>query len=141
MLNLLIRYAIAGGTVLFLASLPLGKFEIAAKLRRVSGALFVLAFAPYLFVDLVRALPHQGSETVSARISLPSIPALELIGAFAVMTPLAYAVLAFRKRLLTPPKDAHREFARLRASGKVPVETDGHSGEASSLFDPEDEER
>ena len=50
MLNLLIRYAIAGACVLFMVSLPLGKMEVAGRLRRTSGALMLLAFAPYVFV-------------------------------------------------------------------------------------------
>src|SRR2546423_11561017 len=121
MLNVLICYAIAGGTILFLVSLPLGKLEIASNLRRISGALFLLAFAPYLFCDLVRALPQGGPHGVApggGSILGPSI--LEIIGALALMTPVAYAVLALRHRIHNAPKDAWSEFRHVRSSGKQP---------------------
>ncbi len=46
MLNLLISYANAGACVLFMVSLPLGKMEVGGRLRQMSGALLLLAFAP-----------------------------------------------------------------------------------------------
>lgn len=140
MLNLLIRYALAAGTILFLVSLPLGKFEIASKLRHMSGALFILAFAPYLFCDLVRALPQGGPHGVTPSISIGGPSILEIIGALALMTPVAYAILALRHRIHSAPKDAWSEFRHARSSGKQPVERNTGAATGPSLFDAEDEE-
>jgi hypothetical protein len=79
MLNLLISYAIAGACVLFMVSLPLGKMEVAGRLRRMSGALMLLAFAPYVFVDLVRALAHGSPHVAGASSSMTGGGLLQVV--------------------------------------------------------------
>jgi hypothetical protein len=139
MLNLLISYAIAGACVLFMVSLPLGKMEVAGRLRRMSGALMLLAFAPYVFVDLVRALAHDSPHVVSPRGSLTGGGFLQVVGALALLAPIAYLILLVRKRLTMSPKDREGEWKHVRSSGKRPVERDRHGDQAPSLFDDEEE--
>ena len=143
MLNLLIRYAIAGACVLFMVSLPLGKSELAGRLRRMSGALFLVAFAPYVFFDLVRALPHDSPHFVApgpVGISVPGGGLLAMIGVLALLAPVAYLILLVRKRLTAGPKDAWSEWRHVRSSGKRPVERDRHAAGAPSLFGDDEEE-
>jgi hypothetical protein len=139
MLNLLICYAIAGACVLFMVSLPLGKMEVAGRLRRMSGALMLLAFAPYVFVDLVRALAHSGPHVVAPRGSMTGGRFLQVVGALALLAPVAYLILLVRKRLTMSPKDREGEWKHVRSSGKRPVEHDRHGDHAPSLFDDEEE--
>ncbi|HEV7764009.1 MAG TPA: hypothetical protein VGQ76_03305 [Thermoanaerobaculia bacterium] len=142
MLNLLTRYAIAGACVLFMVSLPLGKSEVATRLRRMSGALMLVAFAPYVFFDLVRALaqdlPHSVS-TSTRRVGVTGRNALELIGALTLLAPIAYLILLVRKRFRTSSKDRESEWRHARSSGKQPVEHDRHGGHEPSLFEEEKE--
>src|SRR5229473_1865491 len=70
--------------VLFMVSLPLGKMEVAGRLRRMSGALMLLAFAPYVFVDLVRALAHDSPHVVVPGGSITGGGFLQLVGALAL---------------------------------------------------------
>jgi hypothetical protein len=142
MLNLLIRYAIAGACVLFMVSLPLGKAEVASRLRRMSGAFILVAFAPYVFFDLVRALPQDSPHLVAPAapgVSMTGGGALEMVGALALLAPVAYVILLVRKRLTTTAKGARSEWTHVRSSGKRPVEHDRQGGHEPSLFD-EDEE-
>lgn len=141
MINLLTRYAIAGACVLFMVSLPLGKTEVAARLRRMSGALILAAFAPYVFSDLVRALAHDLPHLASAsRVGIGGVNVLELIGVLALLAPVAYLILVVRKRFATSSKDRESEWRHTRNSGKQPVEQDRHGGhDAPSLFDEEEE--
>jgi len=138
MLNLLISYAIAGACVLFMVSLPLGKMEMAGRLRRISGALMLLAFAPYVFVDLVRALAHDIGAPPSGSITGGGF--LQVVGALALLAPVAYLILVFRKRLTNHAKDRDGEWKQVRSSGKRPVEHERHEANAPSLFDEEEEE-
>ena len=139
MLNLLISYAIAGACVLFMMSLPLGKMEVAGRLRRMSGALMLLAFAPYVFVDLVRGLAHDSPHVVAPKGSMTGGGLLQVVGALALLAPIAYLILLVRKRLTMSPKDTESEWKHLRSSGKRPVEHDRHAERAPSLFDDEEE--
>ena len=139
MLNLLISYAIAGACVLFMVSLPLGKMEVAGRLRRMSGALMLLAFAPYVFVDLVRALAHDSPHVVASGGSRSGGGLLQVVGALALLAPIAYLILLVRKRLTTSPKDREGEWKQVRSSGKRPVEHDRHDDHTPSLFDDEEE--
>lgn len=135
MINLLVSWSLCAACVVFLVSLPLSHSEAGAKLRRVALAFLLLAFAPYLFVDLLRSFPTFGLP----RFDVPGAGIFELIGVLAVVAPLAYAVLALRRRLAHPSRDA--QHARLRRSGKTPVGADrGHiHDEQRSLFDEESE--
>jgi hypothetical protein len=139
MLNLLICYAIAGACVLFMVSLPLGKMEVAGRLRRMSGALMLLALAPYVFVDLVRALAHDSPHVVAPGGSMSGGGLLQVLGALALLAPVAYLILLVRKRLTTGSKDMDAEWKHVRSSGKRPVEHDRHEERAPSLFDDEEE--
>lgn len=139
MLNLLICYAIAGACVLFMVSLPLGKMEVASRLRRMSGALMLLAFAPYVFVDLVRALAHDSPHVVAPRGSMTGGGLLQVVGALALLAPIAYLILLVRKRLTMSPKDKESGWKHVRSSGKRPVEHDRPEERAPSLFDDEEE--
>ncbi len=139
MLNLLICYAIAGACVLFMVSLPLGKMEVGGRLRRMSGALLLVAFAPYVFVDLVRALAHDSPHLVTPGGSMAGGGLLQVVGALALLAPIAYLILLVRKRLTTSPKDRESEWRQVRSSGKRPVERDRHGESAPSLFDDEEE--
>ena len=139
MLNLLICYAIAGACVLFMVSLPLGKMEVASRLRRISGALMLLAFAPYVFVDLVRALAHDSPHVGAPGGSISGGGFLQVVGALALLAPIAYLILLVRKRLTKSPKDREGEWKQVRSSGKRPVEHDRHGDRAPSLFDDEEE--
>jgi predicted permease len=100
-------------------------------MRRVAGALFLLAFLPSLFFGIITAPPHQGS---GAPLSSPA-NALAMIGGLVVLSVIAYGVLAIRKRLKRSPKDAWGEFVGLRSSGKRPVGTDPRTSHTGSLFD------
>jgi hypothetical protein len=139
MLNLLIRYAIAGACVLFMVSLPLSKMEVAGRLRRMSGALILLAFAPYVFVDLARALGRDSWHAAPAAGAMTCGAMLQVVGALALLTLLPYLILLFRKGLTMSPKNREDEWKHLRSSGKRPVEHDRHEERASSLFDDEGE--
>jgi hypothetical protein len=140
MLNLLICYAIAGACVLFMVSLPLGKMEVASRLRRMSGALMLVAFAPYVFIDLVRALAHDSPHVVAPGGAINGGGFLQVVGALALLAPVAYLILVVRKRLTSHAKDRDSEWKQVRSSGKRPVEHDRrHEDNAPSLFDEEEE--
>jgi len=135
MVNLLVSWSLAAACIVFLVSLPLSHSEAGGKLRRVALAFLLLAFAPYLFVDLVRSFPTFGRQP----FGIPGAGIFELIGVLAVVAPLAYGALALRRRLAHPSRDSHH--ARLRRSGKVPVGAErdhAHDGQFS-LFDEESE--
>jgi len=139
MLNLLISYALAGACVLFLVSLPLGKMEAAGRLRRISGALLLSAFAPYVFIDLVRALAHDVPHVAAPAGSMAGGGLLLVVGALAFLAPIAYLILLVRKRLTTSAKGRDSEWKHVRSSGKRPVEHDRHGDHAPSLFDDDEE--
>lgn len=133
MIALLFQYAIATGCLLFVVSLPLGKLPIASTLRRAAGALFLLALLPSLFFGLLaQSLPSSGNGAGTA--PLHGFDLLRGVLGLLVLSALAYAILAIRKRLRTTSKDAWSEFVSLRSSGKRPAGTDPH-GPHSSLFD------
>jgi len=137
MLNLLISYAIAGACVLFLVSLPLGKMEVAGRLRRWSGALILLAFAPYVFFDLVCALAHGSPHVVGSGGSMTGGGFLKVVGALALLAPVAYLVLQVRKRLRTGTRDG--DWKQVRSSGKRPVERERPHEHESLLFEDDEE--
>jgi hypothetical protein len=122
-----------------MVSLPLGKMEVAGRLRRMSGALMLLAFAPYVFVDLVRALAHDAPHVVAPGGSMTGSGFLQVVGALALLAPVAYLVLVLRKRLTMSAKDRESEWKQVRSSGKRPVEHDRHGERAPLLFDDEEE--
>jgi hypothetical protein len=129
MLSVLIHYSIALACLLFVVSLPIAKLPIAGTLRRIAGALFLIAFLPSLFFGLIT--PSQGSGAAPSSSANP----LATIGGFVVLSVIAYAILVIRKRLKRSPKDAWSEFVGLRSSGKRPVGTDPRTSHTSSLFD------
>jgi hypothetical protein len=135
MINLLVGWSLSAACIVFLVSLPLSHSETGGKLRRVALAFLLLAFAPYLFIDLLRSFPTFGVP----QFAIPGAGFFELIGMLAVVAPLAYVALALRRRLAHPSRDAHH--ARMRPSGKVPVGTgrDHVHDEQHSLFDEETE--
>jgi hypothetical protein len=129
MLSVLVEYSIAVACLLFVVSLPIAKLPIAGTMRRIAGALFLLAILPSLFFGLIT--PSQGS---GAAPSSPTNP-LAMIGGLVVLSVTAYVILAIRKRLKKSPKDAWSEFVGLRSSGKRPVGSDPRTSHTSSLFD------
>jgi hypothetical protein len=129
MLSVLIEYSIAVACLLFVVSLPIAKLPIAKTMRRIAGALLLLAFLPSLFFGLIT--PAQGSGAAPNSAANP----LAMIGGFVVLSVVAYVILAIRKRLKKSPKDAWSEFVGLRSSGKRPVGTDPRTSHTSSLFD------
>ena len=100
----------------------------------------LLAFAPYVFVDLVRALAHGAPHGVAPRGSMTGGGLLQVVGALALLAPIAYLILLVRKRLTMSPKDKESEWKHLRSSGKRPVERERHSDHAPSLFDDDEKE-
>jgi hypothetical protein len=138
MLQLLIRYAIAAACVLFMVSLPIGKWESGAALRRWSAVLLLAAFAPYVFTDIVRAL-SEGSprRTYVATPMISAAGVLEVIGVCAVLAPVAYLVLVLRKHFAHGSKEEAHKWSHVRSSGKRPVE----HGDAphAPLFDDDEE--
>jgi hypothetical protein len=137
MLNLLISYSIAGACVLFMVSLPLGKMEVAGRLRRWSGALLLLAFAPYVFVDLVCALGRNSPHVAAPGGSMTGGGFLQVVGALALVAPAAYLFLVVRKRLRAGPRDG--DWKQVRSSGKRPVERDRPNEHESLLFEDDEE--
>jgi hypothetical protein len=129
MLSVLIAYSIAVACLLFVVSLPIAKLPIARTMRRIAGALFLIAVLPSLFFGLI--MPSHGSGAAPTSSANP----LATIGGFVVLSVIAYAILAIRKRLKRSPKDAWSEFVGLRSSGKRPVGTDPRTSHTSSLFD------
>jgi p-aminobenzoyl-glutamate transporter AbgT len=132
MLSLLIQYSIAAACLLFVVSLPIAKLPIASTMRRIAVALFLLAFLPSLFFGIIAAPHHNGGAAPSSPSST-----LALIGGFVVLSFIAYAILAIRKRLKKSPKDAWSEYVGLRSSGKRPVGTDPRTSHTTSLFEEE----
>jgi hypothetical protein len=131
MMNLLVSWSLSAACIVFIVSLPLSRSEAGAKLRRGALALLLLALAPFFLVDLLRTIPAPGQP----RFAVPGAGIFELIGVFAVISPLAYALLMLRRRLRHSPRDTHH--ARLRRSGKAPVDDhrDQFSDNQRSLFD------
>jgi hypothetical protein len=132
---LVIQYCIATACLLFVVSLPIARLPIASTLRRAAFALFLLAFMPSVFYGLITSPPPAGGEVPGHAMNGPN--ALEVIGALLVLSCVAYAILAIRKRLKRSPKDAWSEFVGLRSSGKRPVGTDPRTTHTASLFDEE----
>src|SRR5436305_1257517 len=60
---------------------------------------------------------------------------LQVVGALALLAPVAYLILVFRKRLTNHAKDRDGEWKHVRSSGKRPVEHERHEANAPSLFD------
>ena len=134
MISLLLQYAIPTACLLFVVALPLGKLPIASTLRRAAAALFLLALLPSLFFGLLApSLPSSGNGAGTAQ-SPHGFDSFKGMLGLLVLSALAYAILAIRKRLRTTSKDAWSEFVSLRSSGKRPAGTDPH-GPHSSLFD------
>lgn len=130
----LIQYALALACLLFVVSLPIWKLPIAATMRRVAGALFLLAFLPSVFFGLIPASPPSSGD---AGTTGPAINPLEAIGGLILLSLVAYAILALRKRLKKNPKDAWSEYVSLRSSGKRPVGSDPRTTHNASLFEEE----
>jgi len=131
MLSTIIYYCIALACVLAVVSLPLGKTAIAGTLRRLAGALFLLALAPSLFFGIFASPSGSGGGAATAN-------PLAVLGGIVLLAVLSYAILAVRKRLTKTSKDAWSEFVSLRSSGKRPVGTDPRPNHAPSLFDEEE---
>lgn len=136
MYGLLIQYLIAAGCLLFVVSLPIWKLPIAAKMRRIAAALFLLAFLPSLFFGMFTSPSQSAAGPTAAAPSSPGAHPLSVIGGLVVLCVLSYAVLEIRKRMKKTSKDAWSEYVSLRSSGKKPV-SDPHSSPAPSLFDEE----
>lgn len=134
MVSLLIQYCIAAACLLFVVSLPIAKLPIASTMRRVAGALFLLAFLPSLFFGLITSPSQQPGGEVQATAG---VNALEVIGGLVILSGIAYAILAVRKRMKKSPKDAWSEYVGLRSSGKRPVGTDPRTTHTASLFEEE----
>ena len=122
MLVPLIRYLIAGGTVLLLVSLPLGKSETASYLRRMAGACFALAFAPYVFLDLLHSLPTSGITATMQPITFTCGDVLKAIGFVVLISPFAYlALLAAQRSRAGHRGERHHAPHRPSIHGKRPV--------------------
>jgi hypothetical protein len=133
MINLLVSWSLSAACIVFLVSLPLMHSEAGGKLRRVALTFFLLALAPYFFIELLRLFPTFGLP----RFAIPGAGLFELIGVLVVIAPVAYAVLVLRRRLAHSSRDAHH--ARLPRAGKVPTGPDRSDVDDKqlSLFDEE----
>ncbi len=134
MYALFIQYCIAAAGLLAVVSLPIARLPIASTLRRVAAALFLLAFLPSLFFGLITSPSHQPGGEVQ---STAGANALEVIGGLVILSGIAYAILAVRKRMKKSPKDAWSEYVGLRSSGKRPVGSDPRTTHTASLFEEE----
>jgi hypothetical protein len=132
MVSVLVQAAFATACMLFVASLPILKLPIAAKMRRIAGALFLVAFLPSVFVGLIAPSPA----TAGASSGGASAEPFSVIAGFVVLSLISYAVLEIRKRMKKTSKDAWSEYVSLRSSGKKPVD-DPRATHAPSLFDEE----
>lgn len=135
MLGLLMQYALAAACLLFVVSLPNWKLPIAATMRRMAAAFFLVALLPSVFFGLLTS----GQKTSGAPSAIAPPGAsnpLSVIGGLVILSLLSYAVLEVRKRMKKTSKDAWSEFVSLRSSGKKPV-ADPRSSHTSSLFDEE----
>jgi hypothetical protein len=133
MVALIIQYTFATACLLFVVSLPIWSLSIGAKLRRIAGALFLAAVMPSLFFGLLTSSPSPGDDG-SGAAEAPN--ALELLGAFVLLSVVSYAILEIRKRMKKTSKDAWSEFVSLRSSGKRPV-SDARTAHTPTLFDEE----
>jgi len=90
----------------------------------------------------VRALAHDSPHAAAPPSgSITGGGFLQVVGALALVAPIAYLILLVRKRLTMSPKDREGEWKHVRSSGKRPVEHDRrHDDNAPSLFDEEEEE-
>lgn len=131
---MILQYLVATACLLFVLSLPLGKLPFAGMLRRWAGFLFLLAFLPSLFFDLISATP--GPTTSAPQDEGCSVGAILVFG---VLSIVAYAILEVRKRL-RPGKsaDAWSDYVSLRTAGKRPVGGDRGARPASLFEDPDE---
>lgn len=117
----MIRLLLAAAVGLFVLSLPLAKTKLAGQLRAAAGVCFALALLPALIAGLffpsVPAAPgHADPGGIGARIGA----GLSCLGALIILSLIAYAILALRKKLFKKKKDPWEIFFT-RGSGKKRV--------------------
>lgn len=89
---MIIQCIVAAACLLIVLSLPVAKTALGAALRRWGCFLFLLALVPSIFFGLL----HQ---TMRSRTPWSFGRVLEEFCTFLIIAAIAYAVLAFRKRL------------------------------------------
>jgi hypothetical protein len=109
----------------FVLSLPIAKTALGAKLRQIAGVCFVLALLPSIVIGLffpARAGGPGSAPPGGAPSSFDQLAAgLSCLGAFVLLSLIAYGVLSLRKRLSKPKKEPW-EMLFSRGRGKRRVE-------------------
>jgi|GEM_PF-1334455 len=108
---MIVQFIVSVACILLVLSLPIAKTALGAALRRWGCFLFVLAFAPSVFFDIL----HQ---TVRARMPWSFERVIEELFTIVVVAAIAYAILAWRKRALAERKPK-------RIAMKQPVDPPG----------------
>src|SRR2546430_557289 len=102
----MIRLLFAAAVALFVLSLPLAKTKFGGQLRVAAGVCFALALLPSLiagiFFHSVPATPgHADPAGIGGRIGT----GLSCLGMLVILSLIAYAILALRKKLFPKKKD------------------------------------
>ena len=108
----MIAYLFATACLAFVAQLPIARTSLGHGLRRMALVCFLLALAPSVFLGAAREVAGRGRS--------PQIPGCaSLLVAGLILSGLAYAALALRRRFGRPRRDAWADFVNLRSTGKV----------------------
>jgi len=108
--------------ILFAVSLPVSGTGLGRTLRRWALFCFVLALAPSVFVGACRQV------AASTGGSGGDVGGASLLGALAVLSVLAYAILKLRARFLRPTRDAWSDYVGQRSAGKRVVDDRDRAG-------------
>jgi large-conductance mechanosensitive channel len=108
---MIVQFLVSVACILMVASFPIWKTALGAALRRWSCFLFVLAFAPSVFISILQ-------EAVRAREPWSFATIIEEVFTLLIVAAIAYAVLAWRKRAAAEKKPK-------RLAMKQPVDPPG----------------
>ncbi len=114
----MIHLLLAAAAVLLVASLPFSQTGAAKALRRWALVCFVLALAPAVLFGLCRPA---GIGPASPAAGGGPDGVSEVVG-FLLLSPLAYGILAIRRRFQPKSRDAWADYLDRRAVGKKPVD-------------------
>jgi hypothetical protein len=117
----MIRLLLAAAVGLIVLSLPLAKTKFGGQLRAAAGVCFVLALLPSLIAGLFfQSVPVAPGRADPGGIGTRIGAGLSCLGALVILSLIAYAILALRKKLFKKKKDPW-EISFARGSGKKRV--------------------
>lgn len=114
----MIQLLLAAAAVLLVASLPISQTGAGKALRRWALVCFVLALAPAVLFGLGRSA---GVAPTPSSVGNGPDGISELLGLL-LLAPVAYCILAIRRRFKPKSRDAWADYLDRRAVGKKPVD-------------------